>query len=139
GWGSNRGVEGMASDGDGLLLVPEQGDHVLRVTGWRARTMPIAHDRGRISDIVSIGPGRYLAIERRLTPFGFRNALVNLVKTRSGYRFGRRFALPLGVLDNVEALAIERLPNGTRRLWLMTDDNLQPPLRTLLVALILPD
>ena len=139
GWGSNRGVEGMASDGAGLLLFPEQGNSLLRVTGWRARTVPIASARGRISDVVAVGPGRYLAIERRLTPFGFRNALVDLVKTRSGYRFGRRSALPLGPLDNVEAMAIERLPNGRRRLWLMTDDNAQPPLRTLLIALILPD
>ena len=138
-WGSNRGVEGMASDGRGLLLLPEQGDRALRVTGRRARTLPIADARGRISDVVAVGPGRYLAIERRLTPLGFRNALVALVETRSGYRFGSRSALPLGPLDNVEALAIERLPNGRRRLWLMTDDNVQPPMRTLLIALILPD
>lgn len=138
GWGANRGVEAMAADGPSLLLVPESGDNLMRVTGWRARSMPVANARGRISDAVAIGPGQFLAMERRLTPLGFRNALVILEKTGSGYRFGRRTALRLGALDNVEALAVERLPNGTRRLWLMTDDNLQPPLRTLLLALDLP-
>ena len=138
-WGSNRGVEGMAAEGDDLLLFPEGGDSLMRVTGRRARLMPIGNARGRISDAAAGDPGQFLAVERRLTPFGFRNALVSLVKSRSGYRFARRSALPLGPLDNVEAAAIERLPNGRRRLWLMTDDNIQPPLRTLLVALILPD
>jgi len=61
-----------------------------------------------------------------------------LDKTRSGYRFGRRFALPLAPLDNVEAIAVEALGAGKHRLWLMTDDNFQPPLRTLLIALDWP-
>lgn len=138
GWGVNRGIEGIAADGASLLLLPERGDSLLRVTGSRARSLAIANARGRISDVVAVGPGQFLAIERRLTPFGFRNALVTLDKTRPGYRFGRRIALPLGPIDNAEALAVERLPNGTRRLWLMTDDNVQPPLRTLLIALDLP-
>jgi hypothetical protein len=138
GWGPNRGVEGLFAEGESLLLVPERGDRLLRVIGRRARMVPIANARGRISDVATIGPGEFLAIERRLTPFGFRNALVSLEKAGSGYRFGRRTELPLGPLDNVEALAIERLPKGSRRLWLMTDDNVQPPLRTLLIALDLP-
>jgi len=43
-----------------------------------------------------------------------------------------------GHIDNVEAMAVEPLPNGTRRLWLMTDNNVQPPLRTLLIAVDVP-
>ena len=73
-----------------------------------------------------------------MTPFGFRNALVSLEKAGPGYRFGRRIALPLGPFDNVEAIAVEALPGGKRRLWLMTDDNFQPPLRSLLIALDWP-
>ena len=128
----------MAADGADLLLIPEDGDSLLRVTGTRARLLPIANARGRTSDAVAIAPGRYFAIERRLTPLGFRNALVEMERTRSGYRFGRRRALPLSPIDNVEAIAVEPLAHGTRRLWLMTDDNLQPPLRTLLIALDMP-
>ena len=138
GWPANRGVEGMAADGQSLLLFPEGGGSLLRILGTRARDLPIAHARGRISDVTAVGPGHFIAIERRLTPLGFRNSLVMVEETRSGYRFGRRVALPLSPIDNVEAIAIEPLPGGKRRLWLMTDDNFQPPLRTLLVALEMP-
>ena len=138
GWGVNRGIEGLATDGGALLLFHEEGDHLLRVSGTRARQFPIAGARGRISDAAAIGPGRYLAVERRVTPFGFRNALVPLEKAGAGYRFGRRVALPLGPFDNVEAIAVERGAGGSVRLWLMTDDNFQMPFRTLLIALDWP-
>ncbi len=138
GWGDNRGIEGLATDGDALLLIHETGDHLLRVIGNMARSIRIAGARGRISEATAIGPGRYLAVERRLTPMGFRNALVSLDKAGSSYRFGRRIPLPLGPLDNVEALAVERRPGGALRLWLMTDDNFQRPFRTLLIALDWP-
>jgi hypothetical protein len=138
GWRANRGIEGAARDGGSLLLVHERGDHLLRVTGSRARVMEIANSGGRISDVAELGYGRYLAVERRLTPLGFRNALVRLDRAAAGYRLGHRIELPLGPLDNVEAIAVERLPSGGLRLWLMTDDNFQPPLRTLLIALDWP-
>ncbi len=138
GWGVNRGIEGLTTDGDALLLLHEEGDHLLRVTGARARSLAIAGARGRISDAAAIGPGRYLAVERRVTPTGFRNALVPLENAGPGYRFGRGIPLPLGPLDNVEAIAVERRPGGALRLWLMTDDNFQRPFRTLLIALDWP-
>ena len=138
GWRPNRGIEGAAADGASLLLVHEDGGHGLRLTGARTRALPIAGALGRISDVAAIGPGRYVAVESRATPAGFRNALAGLEKNASGYRFGRRIALPLGPLDNVEAVAVERRAGGTLRLWLMTDDNFQPPLRTLLIALDWP-
>ena len=138
GWRANRGIEGLAADGPALLLLHEDGDHLLRVTGTRARSIRIAGARGRVSDVAAIGPGRYFAVERRVTPMGFRNALVSLEKSGSGYRFGRRIALPLGPFDNVEAIAVERRAGGGLRLWLMTDDNFQRPLRTLLIALDWP-
>jgi hypothetical protein len=138
GWGVNRGIEGLATDGDALLLLHEDGNHLLRVTGTRARPFRIAGARGPISEAAAIGPGRYLAVERRVTPTGFRNALVSLEKAGLAYRFGLRTSLPLGRLDNVEAMAVERRPGGAHRLWLMTDDNFQRPFRTLLIALDWP-
>ena len=138
GWRVNRGIEGAVADGGALLLLHESGGHLLLVTGTRARSLPIGGASGRISDAAALGPGRYIAIERRLTPIGFRNALVFLEKDGYGYRFGRRIALPLGPQDNVEAIAIEHRAGGTLRLWLMTDDNFQTPLRTLLIALDWP-
>jgi hypothetical protein len=137
-WRLNNGIEGALPDGASLLLLHEAGGHVIRLTGSRARVVPIAGAGARLSDGVALGGGRWLVIERRLTPLGFRNTLAVLERAGTGYRLGRRFALPLGRADNVEAAAIERLPGGARRLWLMTDDNLQPPMRTLLIALDWP-
>ena len=138
GWRPNRGIEGAIPEGTSLLLLHEKGDHLLRVDGTRARAIAIANAGGRISDVAPLGPGRAIAVERRLTPLGFRNALAVLDRAGSGYRLGRRLPLGLGPLDNVEAIAAQRLADGTLRLWLMTDDNFQPPLRTMLIALDWP-
>ena len=43
--------------------------------------------------------------------------------------------LNVSPLDNAEAMAAERLPDGRTRLWIMTDDNFTRPFRTLLIAL----
>jgi hypothetical protein len=137
-WKVNRGIEGAVRDGESLLLLHESGDSLLRVTGHRARAMRIAGARARLSDAVELGDGQWLVIERQFTPSGFRNALVMLEREGEGYRFGRRFSLPVGRLDNVEAIALQRLAGGRRRLWLMTDDNLDRRLRTLLIALDMP-
>lgn len=138
GWRANKGVEGIAADRNQLLIFPEAGDALVGIIGSKQQAIPLSNARGRISDAVGLGPNHILTVERRLTPFGFRNSLVLLERAGSAYRFGRRFALPLTPIDNVEAMVIERLPNGTRRLWLMTDNNFQPPLRTLLIALDMP-
>lgn len=138
GWRPNRGIEGAVPEGTSLLLLHEKGDSLLRIGGTPARPIAIANAGGRISDVAPLGPGRAIAVERRLTPIGFRNALVVLDRAGAGYRFGRRMPLGLGPLDNVEAIAAERLASGTLRLWLMTDDNFQPPLRTMLIALDWP-
>lgn len=138
-WRINSGIEGALAEGESLLLLHEAGDNLIRVTGTRARAMPIAGAAARLSDAVDVGGGRRLIIERRLTPLGFRNALVELEQAGDAYRLGRRYPLPLGRRDNVEAAAVESLPGGARRLWLMTDDNFHGRMRTLLIALDLPD
>ena len=138
-WRINSGIEGAVAEGESLLLLHEGGDNLIRVTGTRARNLPIAGAVARLSDAIDLGGGRMLIVERRLTPLGFRNALVEFERTRSGYRLGRRYRLPLGSRDNVEAAAVEGLPGGGRRLWLMTDDNFHGRMRTLLIALDLPD
>jgi hypothetical protein len=55
-----------------------------------------------------------------------------------GWRTAASIRLPVSPIDNVEGVAAERLPNGTTRLWMMTDDNFHAPLRTLLIAYDLP-
>ena len=137
-WPLNKGIEAMAQAGTDTLAFPEQGRTVVRLRGSSAQSVPIEFPRGRISDAAQLPDGRLWVVHRNLTQFGFRNSLAELEPTANGYRIGG--VMPLGVspLDNVEAVAAERLPDGATRLWLMTDDNLQRPMRTLLLALDVP-
>ena len=50
-WRANKGVEAIIPDERGLLLIPESGQSILRVTGARARELPIGDAGGRISDV----------------------------------------------------------------------------------------
>lgn len=137
-WPWNRGIEAMSSDGDALLLLPEAGNEVVEIRGATARTLAIENPAGRISDAARLPTGELLVVNRHLTALGFANALAALARTPSGYRYRWRIRLGVSPFDNVEALAPEQLPDGRIRLWLMTDDNFQRPLRTLLVAIDWP-
>jgi hypothetical protein len=137
-WRANKGIEAIVAERNGLLLFPESGQSVLRAAGSKVREAPIGNARGRVSDAAALALGLSIAVERRLTPVGFGNSLVWVHQNEKGYRFGRRIRLPLRLIDNVEGIAVQRLPGGQLRLWLMTDDNHQPPLRTLLIALDWP-
>jgi hypothetical protein len=134
-WGTNSGIEALAADGPDLLAFPEPGRSVLRIRGSRAVEMPLNGREGPVSEAANLPDGGVVLIERRLTWRGFRSALVMLERDGDGYRATVRFPLPLGPIDNPEALAVEPLAGGALRLWLATDDNYQRPQRTLLVAL----
>jgi hypothetical protein len=137
-WPWNRGLEGMSSEGGALLLFPEDGDEVVEVRGSSERTFAIENPAGRISDAARLPSGELLVVNRHLTALGFANSIAVLERTQTGFRYRERIKLGVSPLDNVEALAPERLPDGRVRLWLMTDDNFQRPLRTLLIALDWP-
>ena len=137
-WHPNLGIEALAAAGDDLLAVPELAESILRIRGAQALHAPLRGGHARISDAAALPNGDVLLLERRVTLRGFASALVMLEQEGQDYRTGKRFELPLGRLDNAEALAAEALPGGAVRLWLVTDDNYQPPFRTLLVALDMP-
>ena len=137
-WPRNRGIEALANDGKVLLLFPERGDCVVEVRGASERTFRIENAAGRISDAARLPSGELLILNRHPTALGFSNSIAILERTRKGFRYRDRIRLGVSPLDNVEALAPERLPDGRIRLWLMTDDNFQRPLRTLLIALDWP-
>lgn len=136
-WSANAGIEGAAGDGRSLILFHELGQSALRIEGAGVERLRIDAG-GRVSDAAALGNGRLLLVQRSLTPFGFRNGLALVERRRRGLAITRRYRLPLGPLDNVEALAVEQLARDRLRLWLVTDDNFQPPFRTLLLALDLP-
>jgi len=131
--GRNRGVEGMVADGEQLLLFPERGGRALHLDP--AATLPINGISGWLSDAVRLPNGRILVVNRRPTPIGLSNSLVLLERDGGGYRARRHWRIPVGRLDNVEALAAEPLAGGGTRLWMMTDNNLQQRRPTLLLAL----
>jgi len=137
-WPRNRGIEGLATEGREILLFPESGDSIVRVSGAVAETLPLTGARGRISDAARLPDGRLIVVNRNLTLFGFENRLTLIVRGPDGFRPGESIRLGVSPIDNVEAVASERLSDGTIRLWMMTDDNFQRPMRTLLLALDLP-
>jgi hypothetical protein len=137
-WHRNGGIEGLAVDGRSLLALPERGGTIVRLLGNTTQEFRIAEPRGRISDAIALPGGRLAVIQRRPGPLGFRNALGILERSGSGHRYVAWVSLPVSPLDNVEALAAERLASGATRLWMMTDDNYHAPLRTLLFAYDLP-
>lgn len=134
----NVGIEGLATDGGQLVLLSESGGRALTAgpTGWTK--IPFAFPARRVSGAAALRDDSLLVIERRLTLTGFENALVRLDRCRGAYCLVWRKRLPLGPLDNVEAIAAEPLESGATRLWLMTDDNNRRPMRTVLVAADLP-
>ena len=137
-WHHNSGIEALAASSGELLAIREGAEAVFEIRGRQAMRVPIRGRLGLVSDAANLPDGRLLLLERRPTLRGFANALVWLEREEGVYRTGRRVPLPLGRLDNAEALAIEPLAGGALRLWLMTDDNYQPPFRTLLVAFEIP-
>lgn len=137
-WPRNRALEALSTEGASLVLLPERGREVVEVHGSTERTFAIENAGGWISDAARLPSGELLVVNRHPTPLGFSNSIATLERTPSGYRYSGRMRLGVSPLDNVEALAPERLPDGTVRLWLMTDDNFQRPMRTLLIALDWP-
>lgn len=129
----NKGFEAAAADGEDVVFFAEGGEVILRLGRGDMSLERVIDPGGPISEAASIRPGRVLAIERRLTPFGFRNRLAILEKRDGGFERTASAPIPAGPLDNFEALAIDR-SGGRTRLWLMTDDSFSAIYRTVLMA-----
>lgn len=138
-WPQNVGIESMVSVGTDVLMFPEASKTVVRWTGKQALQATITRPRGRISDATRLPGGDLVVLNRHWTLLGFSNALTWLGPAPGGgLQTLRTIRLRGTQRDNFEAVAAERMPGGKTRLWLMTDDNLQRPLRTLLIALDVP-
>ena len=129
----NRGIEGLAVAAGGLLAFPESGGSALLWRDGRWSRTALA-GRGGLSEAVRLEDGAWLLVERQLTSRGFRNALVLVRADGASLRTVWRARLPVGRLDNVEGLAAEPLAGGGYRLWMVSDDNFHPRLRTLLIV-----
>ena len=127
----NRGIEGMVAADTDLLLFPEQAGRA--VASVAAVERPVRNVSGWLSDAVRLPGGTILVINRRPTPIGLRNDLVELLPDGGGYRAGATWRIPVGRLDNVEAIAAEPLAHGGARLWMMTDNGFRQRQPTLLI------
>ena len=85
-----------------------------------------------------LADGRVMVLLRSVRPWGLRNELAELRREPDGYHLRVLGQLPLGPLDNAEAIAGEAKPGGGVRLWIMTDDDFSKRRPTLLMAVDLP-
>ena len=131
----NTGIEGLAGADGVIFAFPEKGGSALRLKNGRWARARI--DRStRISDAVQVGDATLL-LHRRLTLKGFDNALALARRDGGAFRTIWRKRLPVSWRDNFEAVAAERIAGGYR-LWMMSDDNFHPPLRTVLLVVDVP-
>jgi hypothetical protein len=131
-WRDNGGVEGLVALRDRLLLIAEGGDLIAQFDGRSVAFGPIDPPAGRLSDAVVLDDAQLLLMTRTITPLGFRNGLTLYDLRTKQLRVIA--SLPLGHLDNAEGVAAEHLPDGTIRLWILTDRDSRAQGRTLLAA-----
>ncbi len=136
GWRANRGVEALAALGTDRWAVTETGQ-VIRFGPRGAHTLVWRLPAG-ISDAAALPDGRILLLQRRASWRGFDSRLLVARQIGGEVRIVARALLSNAPLDNLEAIATAPLPDGGTRLWIMTDDNFRPWMRTLLVAIDLP-
>ena len=132
----NTGVEALAAGAGQILAFPERGSSVLQWSGgrWSENRMS---GRRTLSDAVQLDGGLIL-LERDLAARGFKNALALVERDEDGFRTVWRRRLPVAWRDNLEALAAERIAGGGYRLWVMSDDNFHPRMRTVLLVIDVP-
>jgi hypothetical protein len=134
------GFEAVSEENKRLLLVPESGGKLLMVgknRNKKGKWLPLPP--GTVSDAAKLPDGSLLLVQRHLSVDGLHNRLVQVRRDGDRYVLVRSIPLGVGRLDNVEGVAIEQRPeSGALRLWLTTDDGMQWPQRTLLVALDWP-
>ena len=123
GWGHNFGGEALVARAGGVMVLPELGG-----AAWGGPMVAPAWT----SDATRLPDGRLALIVRRPTWRGFDNRVS--IGAGAG-KAARRIAIRLRPLDNVEGIAAAPLPDGGTRLWLVSDDNFRPWMRTLLVRI----
>ena len=106
--------------------------------GDRAVSRALTGAGSNISDAARMPDGKILVLMRDFGASGFRVALGVLLERANGWRVEQRIPLQVGALVNLEGLAVEPRPNGGARLWIVSDDNFQRPLETVLVAFDVP-
>jgi len=130
-WRRNKGAEALVAASSGqIFALPENGGPALAPGGAQGPLAP----RGT-ADATRLPDGRLALLVRRITARGFVSEV--RISGRAGLP-ALRLRLPLGALANAEAIAATPGRGGGTRLWIATDNNNKPWMRTYLLALDLP-
>lgn len=161
-WNSQFGPEALTRLPDGRFLVIEEGtegwlpsgshralvfagDPVRAATPWPDSFTIIAPRRFQISDAATLPDGRVLVLLRRLVwvlPFRFEGAIAifDSAEVARGATITLRQIASLAPpfpTENYEGMAVDPRPDGTYRVWLISDRNGAVTQRTLLARLSL--
>lgn len=137
-WSNNRGAEGLVSNGDGLMVLAENGREAMGVgTGGVSRFPLIAG--AEVADAALAPNGGIWLLLRSKGRKGISQSIAPLIRKGSALRVGPGWPLPKAAFDNYEGMVIAPLAKGGWRFWLVTDDGHRFMARTLLVALDLPN
>lgn len=139
GWGHNRGAEGLLVQDGTLLVLAENGRNAVRIGQDGPQVLKL-YAGAEVADAARGPDGSAWVLLRQKGLGGISQSIANLRKTHDGYIAGPSWPVPKGAFDNYEGMAIEPLPSGRWRFWLVTDDGHRFMARTLLVAfdLVLP-
>lgn len=139
GWRDNRGAEGLIVRDGAPLVLAENGRDAVAVGQSELRVLKL-HAGAAIADAALAPDGSGWVLLREKGLHGISQSIGPLRRTHDGYLVTALMPLPKAPFDNYEGMAIEQLPDGRWRFWLVTDDGHRFMARTLLVALdlILP-
>jgi hypothetical protein len=134
GWRDNRGAEGLIVRDGALVVLAENGKDAVSIGQGKPRALKL-HADAEVADAAAAPDGSGWVLLREKGSGGISQSIAHLRKTHDGYQADPRWQLPKERFDNYEGMAIERLPDGRWRFWLVTDDGHRFMARTLLVAL----
>jgi len=148
--GGNAGLEGLATLPGGDILAIAEGPEDGAFPMWRltgagtlARAALPQRSRHRVTGAETGPDGRLHVVQRHYSPLtGVSIRLLAYRLDAAGWPDPglvtelAAFESASGI-DNMEALALARAPDGTVVIWVLSDDNFNAPQRTLLVALAL--
>ena len=133
-WWDNRGAEALVADGDGLLVLAENGRDAMRVGPSGIQRLPLKAGAD-VAEAARAPDGSIWLLLRSRGWGGIIQKVAPLVRSGAGFRVEKGFPLPKAAFDNFEGMAIEAQADGGWRFWLISDDGHRIMARTLIVAL----
>jgi len=133
-WWNNRGAEGLLPEASGVIVMAENGRDAGSVRGLQLDWSKLEAGAD-VADAARAPDGSEWLLLRTFGLRGLSQSIAKLTRTPGKLSAGPAWPLPKGLFDNYEGMAIQQLPDGGLRFWLVTDDGHRLMARNLLVAL----